>query len=479
MGLGMAGGSEARFSTYVDGLTSVLGHADRAGPLRDYCVGLMMPCARKSVEPMAAVTAPERTAAQHQSLLHFVGQAAWSDDKVFAKVRDLVLPTLERHGPIEAWIIDDTGFPKKGRHSVGVARQYCGQIGKQDNCQVAVSLSLANHYASLPVAYRLYLPQDWASDSQRRRKTGVPEEVGFKTKPEIALEQVQAACQAGLPRGVVLMDAGYGCNTNLRIGVSALALCYVAGILSQTCVWVSGTGPLPPKKWSGRGRQPKLMRRDDHHQPTSVKQLALDLPKRAWRTIKWREGTAEWLSSRFARVRVRAAHHDYKLTHSRPEEWLLIEWPKGEDEPTKYWLSTVPEDMTFRALVDLTKLRWRIERDYQELKQEVGLGHFEGRGWRGFHHHATLCIAAYGFLVSERETIPPSEPHSATLFEKLAVPDNYRPRGSAAADTTSRSKLDCDHAAPIDRRTRLETVAMPMLRRSNHKTLAPQKVMTQ
>ena len=147
----------------------------------------------------------------------------------------------------------------------------------------------------------------------------------------------------------------------------------------------------------GQGRPPKLIRRDDKHRPISVKQLALDLPKRAWRTIQWREGTAEWLSSRFARVRVRAAHRDYNLTDSRPEEWLLIEWPKGEDAPIKYWLSTLPQDITFRSLVDMTKLRWRIERDYQELKQEVGLGHFEGRGWRGFHHHATLCIAAYGF----------------------------------------------------------------------------------
>ena len=334
MGLQRSDDSESRFTGYVEGLVSVLGHADRAGPLRDYCMGLMMPCERKSVEPMAAVTAPERTAAQHQSLLHFVGQAAWSDEKVLAKVREKVLPAIERHGPVEAWIIDDTAFPKKGSHSVGVGRQYCGQLGKQDNCQVAVSLSLANHHASLPVAYRLYLPQDWASDSHRRRKTGVPEDVSFKTKPEIALEQIEAACEAGLARGVVLMDAGYGCNTNLRTSVSALALCYVAGILSQTCVWASGTRPLPPKKWSGRGRRPKLIRRDDKHQPVSVKELALGLPNRAWRTIKWREGTAEWLSSRFARVRVRAAHHDYKLTHSRPEEWLLIEWPKGEDEPT-------------------------------------------------------------------------------------------------------------------------------------------------
>jgi SRSO17 transposase len=433
MGLRTSDCSEFRFAAYVEGLVSVIGHADRAGPLRDYCTGLMLPCERKSVEPMAAVTAPERTAAQHQSLLHFVGNAGWSDQKVLAKVREMVLPHIERHGLIEAWIIDDTGFPKKGKHSVGVARQYCGQLGKQDNCQVAVSLSLANHHASLPVAYRLYLPEDWATDSRRRRKSGVPETISFKTKPEIALEQIDEACKAGLPRGVVLMDAGYGCNTKLRTAISALALRYVAGILPNTSVWAPGTEPLPPKKWSGCGRPPKLIRRDGKHRPLSVKELALGLPKRAWRIITWREGASEQLSSRFARVRVRAAHRDYNLTDSRSEEWLLIEWPKGEDEPTKYWLSTLPQDITFRTLVDTTKLRWRIERDYQELKQEVGLGHFEGRGWRGFHHHATLCIAAYGFLISERETIPPSGPPSAVLFPQLAVPDSYRPRGSALA----------------------------------------------
>src|SRR5829696_8456027 len=211
-----AASSEGRFSAYVEGLVSVIGHADRAKPLRDYCVGLLMPGERKSVEPMAAVTAPQRTAAQHQSLLHFVREGRWSDERVLAKVRQMVLPALERHRPIEAWIIDDTGFPKKGTHSVGVARQYCGQLGKQDNCQVAVSLSLANAHASLPVAYRLYLPESWASDTARRKKAGVPEEIGFQTKPEIALDQIRAACTAGLPRGVVLMDAGYGPHIDLR-----------------------------------------------------------------------------------------------------------------------------------------------------------------------------------------------------------------------------------------------------------------------
>ena len=479
MDLRTADDSESRFSAYVEGLVRVIGHADRAGPLRDYCVGLMMPCERKSVEPMAAVTAPGRTAAQHQSLLHFVGNAAWSDEKVLARVGEMVLPAIAGRGPVEAWIIDDTGFPKRGEHSVGVARQYCGQLGKQDNCQVAVSLSLANHHASLPVAYRLYLPEDWAGDGKRRRKTGVPEDVCFKTKPEIALEQIAAACKAGLPRGVVLMDAGYGCNTDLRAGIGALALCYIAGILPQTSVWALGMGPLAPKQWSGRGRPPKRIRRDDKHQPVSVKQLALGLPKGAWRTIKWREGTSERLSSRFARLRVRVAHRDGNRTASRPEEWLLIEWPKGADEPTKYWLSTLPHDIAFRALVDFTKLRWRIERDYQELKQEVGLGHFEGRGWRGFHHHATLCIAAYGFLISERETIPPCGPRSPTLFKNLAVSNGDRPRGSAAAARTPHSELRRNHAPAINHCNGQDPVAMPLLRNSNPETPVSTSFMTQ
>ncbi len=433
MGLGHLDDSESRFSAYVEGLVGVIGHADRAGPLHDYCVGLMLPCERKSVEPMAARTAPARTSVQHQKLLHFVGVAAWSDEKVLAKVRETVLPAIERQGPIRAWIIDDTSFPKQGRHSVGVARQYCGQLGKEDNCQVAVSLSLANAHVSLPAAYRLYLPREWTNDRERLRKAGVPDDIGFKTKPEIALDQIRRACEAGLPRGVVLMDAGYGNNSDLRADITALELTYVAGILSNTTVWAAGTGPLPAKPWSGRGRPPKLLRRDAEHRPVSVKTLALDLPKSAWRTVTWREGTAECLCSRFARVRVRVARRDFKRSESRPEEWLLIEWPKGETEPTKYWLSTLCKDITLQRLVYFTKLRWRIERDYQELKQEVGLGHFEGRGWRGFHHHATLCIAAYGFLISERETIPPSGSRSATLFAELAVPDGYRPRGSALA----------------------------------------------
>jgi SRSO17 transposase len=417
--------SESRFAGYVEGLVSVIGHADRAGPLHDYCVGLMLPGERKSVEPMAAKTAPARTSAQHQSLLHFVGVAAWSDEKVLGKVCEMVLPEIERHGPIEAWIIDDTGFPKQGSHSVGVARQYCGQLGKRDNCQVAVSLSIANHHASLPVACRLYLPQDWAQDGERRGKAGVPEDICFMTKQEIALEQLRRACEAGLPRGVALMDSAYGNDGKLRSGITALELAYVAAIQAATLVWLPGK-PVPsrtrPLK-NGRRGQLDLI---------SVQELALGLDKKAWRTIKWREGSADWLSSRFARVRVHAGHR-HQVPQCQSEEWLLVEWPEGKAEPTKYWLSTVPKDISFHRLVDLANLRWRIERDYQELKQEVGLGHYEGRGWRGFHHHVTMCIAAYGFLVSERETIPPSGPRSTALFEAPALPDSYRPRGAAIA----------------------------------------------
>jgi len=425
MNLGI-GTSETRFAAYVEGLVSVIGHADRAGPLHDYCTGLMLPGERKSVEPMAAKTAPARTAAQHQSLLHFVGVAPWSDEKVLAKVRAMVLPAIEKQGPIEAWIIDDTAFPKQGTHSVGVHHQYCGQLGKQANCQVAVSLSLANHDASLPVAYRLYLPKDWAEDGARRDKAGVPVEIDFKTKPEIALEQIRWACAAGLPRGVGLMDVAYGNDSRLRTGMTALGLTYVAGIQPNTLMWPSGAGPQrrgKPLNNTGRRDEPDLI---------SAKEVARALPKRAWRTIRWREGSADWLCSRFARVRVGVGHNRL-IPELLVQEWLLIEWPEGEAEPTKYWLSTLPAKIGFRPLVDLAKLRWRIERDYQELKQEVGLGHYEGRRWRGFHHHATLCIAAYGFLIAERAMIPPSGPRSTALFQTPVLPEGYRPRGSALA----------------------------------------------
>ena len=441
MGVGSELEHADRFAAYVDEVTKVIGHADREGPFRDYCAGLLATAGRRSVEPMAAVTAPGHVSKQHQKLLHVVAESAWSDERVLAKVREQVVPSMTQRGPIEAWIIDDTGFPKKGTHSVGVHHQYCGQLGKQANCQVAVTLSIANHHASLPIAYRLYLPREWADDAARRKKAHVPAAIRFKTKPQIALEQIRAALLAGIAPGVVLMDAGYGNSSILRQALTGLGLSYVAAIQSTTKVRPVCDDPKPPR--------------------VSVEALALSLPKRAWRTVAWREGTNVKLRSRFARVRVRAAPIRGEARFA--EETLLIEWPKGEDKPTKYWLATVDPDMPLRRLVDLAKMRWRVERDYEDLKQEIGLGHYEGRRWRGFHHHGTLSIAAYGFLISERERIPPSGPRSATPIEKYPLPSDYRPRGAPDPAAAPCPQLDCYDPSRVGRRDCKQTSAMPTL----------------
>jgi SRSO17 transposase len=311
-----------------------------------------------------------------------------------------------------------------------VARQYCGQLGKQDNCQCAVSVSVATAHASLPVAYRLYLPQEWSGDPGRRTRVGVPEETAFQTKPEIALEQLRTLTGTDTPKGVVLADVAYGNDSEFRRGLRRLQLSYVSGIQKSTKVWTPGAAPLPPPEYSGCGRPPKLPRRSPEHTPVSVLQAAQDLPDSAYQTIAWREGANKTLSSRFAAIRVHEGHRYYWRSDHPAEEWLLIEWPGGEAEPTKYWLSNLGAAVSLKELVATAKLRWRIERDYQELKQEIGLGHFEGRGWRGFHHHATLCIAAYGFLVAERSSFPPCSPDSRPSFTLPQVPEGWRPRGS-------------------------------------------------
>src|SRR3954468_23948107 len=254
-------GWEERFDDYVERLGDTLGHADRRGPLRAYTTGLLLPGERKSVEPMAARVDPFRVGAAHQSLHHFVAEAAWDDATLLRAVRDHALPALLERGPVRAWLVDDTGLPKKGKLSVGVARQYCGQLGKRDNCQVAVTLSVATEHASLPVAYRLYLPEAWALDPARRAMASVPEEVAFATKPAIALDQIGRALADGVPPGVVVTDAGYGNDTGFRDGITAQGLPYVAGILGTTGLWPPGAGPLPAAPRGGRGRPPKLRRR--------------------------------------------------------------------------------------------------------------------------------------------------------------------------------------------------------------------------
>jgi SRSO17 transposase len=420
-----------RFSAYVENLAEAAGHSDRHDPLKSYCTGLLLPGERKSVEPMAARLAPQNVRRMHQSLHHLVADAPWSDEAVLDRSLDTVIPAMQSEAPVVAWIVDDTGFPKKGRESVGVARQYCGQLGKADNCRVAVSLSISTAKASMPVAYRLYLPENWIEDRERRKKTGVPDEIQFQTKPEIALEQIQRTRQRGMPSGVILADAGYGADTRFRTELTKMEMAYVVGIQSTARVWKPGQGPQPARaRKRSSGRAPKRLQRDANHQPLSVKELAVSLSAEVWEKVTWRQGVSKKLRSRFAAVRVRPAHRDWERSEPHPEEWLLIEWPTGESEPTRYWLSTVPASTPLIDLVRLAKHRWIIERDYLELKQELGLGHYEGRGWRGFHHHATLCIAAYGFLIAERSLFSPSARIGNLGLPSPELPSGFRPRGA-------------------------------------------------
>ena len=434
----------AEYERYMKYVCEALGHQDRHVGFSDYSRGLMLPIERKSVEPLAAYIDPLHVSAKHQSLHHVVADSEWSDVAVLGRVREWVIPQLGRNSQFY-WIVDDTGFPKKGTHSVGVARQYCGQLGKQDNCQVAVSLSLATERGSVPIDWRVYLPEEWAKDRQRRKKAGVPTAVKFLTKPDIALEQLRAAKAAGVPIGIVLADAGYGNETAWREALSEMELEYCVGVQSVTTVWAVGTGPVPPRRKNKLGRPPIRWQRVPGSTPLSVKRLAETLPPQRWRTVRWREGTNEPLSSRFAAVRVRAAHRDDKgLRAPRVEQWLLIEWPVDQAEPTKYWLSTLPATTPLVTLVRTAKMRWRIERDYQELKQEFGLSHYEGRGWRGFHHHATLCIAAYGFLLADRLKHGGSKKNSSRS-KAATLPQDYTPRGSPTR-ATSRARFHRDLA---------------------------------
>jgi SRSO17 transposase len=457
-------GTTQRFEEYVSLIAQQLGHADRVDPFRGYCTGLLLPVKRKSVEPMAAYLAPTRVRSEHQRLHHLVADAAWSDEAVLAAVRDYVLEqVVARAGRPEALLIDDTGFPKHGAHSVGVARQYCGQLGKQDNCQVAVSVSLASERYSLPVAYRMYLPKEWAGDAARRAVAKVPETVAFATKPALALQLLQQLQQVeGLPK-LVVVDAGYGVDTAFRQKLTALGFSYVVGITGAVSVWPEGQAPLPPKPWSGRGLKPTRLRHDAEHQPLSAQALAMQLPRRRFHTVTWREGTNQALSSRFAALRVRCAHRDHLRVEPHPEQWLLIEWPTGEAVPTKYFLSTLPAATSVKELVRVAKLRWRIERDYQELKQELGLGHFEGRGWRGFHHHASLCIAAYAFLLAQRLAAPKKTLPHPIFGQVPALPEGFRPRGSPTP-AAPRSRLDHNVATGTRRRADRRTRSVSVLR---------------
>jgi SRSO17 transposase len=341
------------------------------------------------------------TSSMRQRLQECVANSPWSDEEAR---RRIALKAEKELPGIEAIVVDDTGLPKKGEHSVGVYRQYSGTLGRTDNCQVATSLHLAGEKGSVGIAMQLYLPEVWAEDLERRRRAGVPDDVQFRKKWEIALDQIDDALAWGVRKHTVLADAGYGDAAEFRDGLTERELTYVVGVSSGHTVWPPGAEPRPPARVPGRPGRPKTRARDDDYEPVSIAELAAT---GTYRTVSWREGSRGRMSSRFAFFRVRAAEHRRKGKPPSQEQWLLCEWPTGEDKPTKFWLSTLPAQTPHRELVRVAKLRWRVERDYQDLKGEVGLDHFEGRTWRGFHHHATLCLVAHAFLALRRALFPP------------------------------------------------------------------------
>jgi SRSO17 transposase len=379
---------------------------------------------------MAARIDPRHVRARHQSMHHLVANAPWDDAAALRLARDLVLAEMDRHGPVAAWLVDDTAFPKKGQHSVGVAHQYCGTLGKQANCQVAVTVTLANEAVSVPAAYQLYLPESWARDRTRRRTARVPPTMAFRPKWQIALAQIHALHREAVPLAPVVADAAYGGTLEFRATLTAQHIPYVLGVREDTVVWPPGYTPRPPRRRSHRGRPPTRLRGTVRQPPTRLATLVSRLPASAWSTVTWREGTRGRMRSRFVALRVQPAPALFRTT-PRPVEWLLSEWPLDEPAPTKYYLSTLPASTSLADLVRLAHLRWRIERDYQELKDEFGLDHFEGRGWRGFHHHGSLCIAAYAFLAAERARLSPPEPLS--FLRSARLPKGFTPRGAPGA----------------------------------------------
>ena len=388
---------------YLDVLIVGMGRPERRRAMSWYVTGLLLDGERKSVEPIAArlVDDAREIQAMRQRLQQCLNESAWSDREMFARLAI----KLDRELPgVEALIVDDTGHPKKGAFSVGVARQYSGTLGRIDNCQIGVSLHLGGESVSGCIAYELYLPEAWANDLPRRRTVGVPEEVVFRTKWEIALSQIDAALRAGVRKHVVLADAGYGDVVGFREGLTERGLSYVVGVNGQPVVWPPESRPKIPTS-SGPGR-PFTRHTDARQPPEAIESLARRLH---YRRVAWREGSKGWQRSRFAAARVRTAHGYWRSAPPSEELWLLCEWPADKDGPTKYWLATLPADTSIKTLVRLAKLRWRVERDYQEMKQELGLDHFEGRMWRGFHHHATLCAVAHGFLALQRALFPPEE----------------------------------------------------------------------
>lgn len=393
---------ERELTGYVDSLVEGMGREERRRAMGLYVTGLLLDGERKSIEPMAArlVDSPSEVEAMRQRLQQCITVSDWSDDELR---RRLALKLDAELPGVEALVVDDTGFPKKGKASVGVARQYSGTLGRTDNCQVATSLHLAGESGSGCIALRIYLSAAWANDLPRRKKVGVPEAVTFRKKWEIALDQIDDAIAWGVRKHLVLADAGYGDVGEFRAGLTERGLEYVVGVQGTVKVWPPGEEP------------------DAGAAPLTVAEVAKSLGRSSYTRVTWREGSKGRQASRFAAMRIRVATGHRRGQPAGELQWLLCAWPKGEEEPTKYWLSTMPIGTSLKSLARAAKLRWRVERDYQELKQELGLDHFEGRTWRGFHHHASLCAMAHGFLALRRALFPP-EPGAMDASDGQAGP---------------------------------------------------------
>jgi SRSO17 transposase len=384
---------EKRLRSFLDGLTELMGRRDRRQWAETYVRGLLLDGERKSVEPMA-----RRLGKSDQSLQQFLNQSPWS--------AEALLECLAKRGARQAapfWILDETSFPKAGKHSVGVTRQYCGALGKLANCQVAVSLHCADKNAlrSQPLSWRLYLPKEWADDPERRARASIPAEVTHQSKNQLALGLLDQALGWGLTPGVVLADEAYGGSFEWRAALRERELFYCVRVPWTTTGWIQEPEfflPVPPK----RGRQAKRLRTNSPI-PKNLREIARELPETAWVEVTWREGSKGPQRSRFAQLEVWAANGWRQGPQpQRVKEVALIEWPADEEEPTRYWLSLLPAVLPLNELVAAAKARWRIEQDYRELKEELGLDHFEGRGWMGWHHHVALVTVAFAFLRQEQ-----------------------------------------------------------------------------
>jgi SRSO17 transposase len=391
-----------RLENYFKRIGDVLGNESRRGSFALYAMGLLGDAERKSVEPIAARACPDpqKVDAMHQRLLHFAVDSKWSDQEVRQEAAQYALEPMVQREPVEAWILDDTGFLKQGTHSVGVQRQYTGSAGKIANCQVGVSLSIATRTEHLPIDFELYLPTSWANSPERRKEARIPTEVTFKTKPQLALEMIRRAMKQRVPPGVVLGDTAYGSSSQFRQGVRSLGLHYAVAVYPHTTVHLLDE--------EGRPRD----------EAPSVSELATSIHERGgFRRCTWRKGTQEDLSARFALRRVIAAG-----VPQREQEplWLLIEWRDGEDKPANYFLISLPERRTKKQLIRLVMQRWRTERVYEDLKGELGLDHYEGRRFPGWHHHVSVALCCYAFIVAERvRRFPPSARGTAQAHAQL------------------------------------------------------------